>query len=606
MAAERYKQLSVEHVKNKDASKAINFSFPFRITKLLGEVFMGNVCIEFAEFLSDAFGVDKKHLDAGKTSKKTSKFEACLVSITSSTNDLLINKSGIVAKRILNELVEQNPGIIYQSNSHRNKKTHAVDDSTLIELVDTCVLKSVMDKIFFEMVRKAAPSVILTEIPTKEQIFKRYGSLTVMEYSNHTFMYSRHAMFDYKVKVFENLNIAGDSDIAKSNMEFIEKLFDQYEMFVFHVIVSKSLNKMFIFYNRKEVGEMFEKIFTMCECMICGETNVIRHNTVPIKSGDMCIICAKQAQAAREISFERLNQVSCFSGDCGENPTLFYVFHRGVYIADRENRPLNVLDASMWEFRGIMFMQYLNDVVHPKFKELVEVKPQALPDADTVAIVYDAIVDRLDLILSSVTEYIDDIVATNVPADDFLVPIWNLKDRVLRFKDDFTSDKSPEHILEKSKYTGELIRKFGYVYYPRITDVNSHFQFDQFIEKVNESAPLGITITQKMTDLMAKIIKTLEEVRCYCFCDFCKNFMMKIDACDTGTCTNCSHAFCMEHGTTLSNDHVYCDFIHGSGSKCTAFYHVTAGGFRWDNIPAKLEATCECKLSINHEKHSDA
>jgi hypothetical protein len=598
MASDRYKQLSINNVKNKNNNKGINFSFPFKTVKLMGEVFMGILCDEIAKFLSDSFDIDIKKLNVTKVNKKTSKFEACLVRIKSSSDSFIINNSSIVASCILNELIEKNPGIIYKSNSHRNNKTKTIDDDKVIDMVDMSILKSIIENIFIQMIRHNAPAIEIIEIPAKEHIYKRYGHLEIMEHLTYIFKYSRHVFFNYNINIYENLNIDGDSEIAKSNLEFINKLFSEFSIYNYLAIISKTMNKIIVIYNTKENGEMFDKIFTMCTCTICGESNVILHNMIPIKLDNMCIICAKQAQSAREIVFESLNQVSCFSGDCGENPTLYYLFRQGVYIRNRENHPFNILDVSMWKYRGYMFMQYLNDVVLPKFNELVEIKPQALPDAETVNIMYDAIVDRLDFISSNITECIDEVSSKAVLADDFLTPLQNLLVNVRQFKEELSTNKSPQNVLDKSKTTGELIRLFGYIYYPMIVEVNSHYQFDQFVEKVLEKMPIGINVTDNIKINIEMVIKALEEVRCYSFCDFCKNFMMKIDACDTGTCTNCSHIFCMEHGTTLSKDQVYCNFVHSNGGKCNAFYHVTQAGFRWDNVPATLESTCVCKLCI--------
>jgi hypothetical protein len=596
---QRYKLLSTEQVKHTNVQKSICFSFPTGIGKLLGETFLYRLCDAFAKFICDAFDIDKDFIEVSKYNKNTPKFRAHLINIKSSTSDFIINNSGIIAKRILQELVYKNPKIVFRSGSHMSKKTKAMESDKVIDMVDDRIIKSIMDDIFIGMLKAAEPAIELVDIPHHNEIYKRYGSLEITEYLTYIMIYRRHTMFNYSVKIYDNLNISGDSEIAKSNLEFVEFLFTKYVDISRRilVIVSKSQNKVIVVSGDSSIT--WDSIFTVCDCSICGEVNIIRQNMIPIKdSDDMCIICAKKTQSSREMSFETLNQIACYSGDCGEKGIMFYIFRQGVYIFDKDNHPIKVSDAYPWMYRGVLFMKYLDEVIYPKYIDMFTVKQQEFPDANSASIMYDAIIDILDQISSKITKYIEEVsgIQQIIPIVDFLQPFRDLLTNVNTFRDELIADKSPEHILKKSKYTGELMRQFGIIYYPTFTEINSYYIFNDFSDKVHSTLPRGIIVNDEMNNLLKAIIKLLEDVRCHCFCDYCKNLMMKLDACDTGNCINCSRAFCMEHGTVLTKDHIYCDFKHNVGSNCVAFFHQTAGGFRWDNVPTRLDSTCVCKL----------
>jgi hypothetical protein len=591
-----YTTLSIEHVKRTNTNKSICFSLPRSIGKLLGEVFLYEICDKFNEFLSNAFGINKDLIKVEKQNKTTSKFDVHFITIKSSSPDFIINNSGIIARRILQDLVVKNPEIIFKSGSHMSKKTKAMESDKVIDMVNDRVIKSIMDDLFIGIIKATKPSIEFVEIPHKANIYKRYGKLYVSEYLTHIMVYQRHIMFNYRVRIYDNLNISGDNESAKSNIEFVDALFDSFiNTNNILVIVSKTENKIIIVSN--EDLDIWDRIFTMCSCFICGE-NFISQNMLPINdTADMCIVCAKHAQSAREVSFETLQQIPCYSGNCGVNGTMFYMFRQGVYISDKDGYPIKVSDARLWKYRGVLFMKYLESVVHPKYMDIFSIEYKALPDVDTASIMYDTVIDRLDTLSATITKYIDEVTGIQhiISVDDFLKPFRDLLTKVNVFKTDFSADKSPSNILEKSKYTGELIRQFGIVYFPTTTDVNSFYMFN-FKDVIYNTLPRGIILNDAMTNMLKKILDLLEEVRCYSFCDHCKNFMMKIDACDTGNCTICAHSFCMEHGTMLTSTQYQCGFERKTGGKCVSFFHNVPGGFRWDSIPAKFASTCVCKL----------
>ena len=602
-----YQILSVENLKKKSAKGNITFSLPLAIKELLGEVFVARLRNKFHEFVCTAFGVDKEGIDIEAVRKYTPVYKALLIVIKSKTPDLIINGTGMIAKRILKAIVADHPDIVYKSGIHLNKKTHTHQEDASIDIVNEHMIKDIMNDMMYSMIKATSQDVFIIPLPKKAETYKKYSSLEIAEYMDNLISSTLSHRFNYKVSVYENLNINDDNEIAKSNLEFVENLLSIYvttSCTQLQIYLVKSQNKVVLIQLSNVVLANWNELFQLKSCISCYQDGFIRQNMLPVKADEnLCIICAKEAMKSREFEHDKHGCMPCFSGgECGEHGDMFFMYRQGTYIISDKGRPLKAENAVIlpWLYRSTLFLEHLEKEYHPKFLAMLDIPSATEPNDDNTDIMYHAIKDKLESVTVNITDYTTELQIFGVDTTAFMKPFVDLTTSINEFRQSMETDHSNVKMLEYSKHTGKFIRQIGAVYYPHAIDANSPYQLGDISIKVHETLPHGIIPSGAMIHIVNRIFDILEEVRCYCFCEHCKTFMMKINNCDTGNCTKCSRAFCMEHGTTLSEMRASCKFERENNTKCASFYHTVDSGFRWDNVPQKLTSTCVCVLHTPH------
>jgi hypothetical protein len=598
-----YQILSVENLKKKSAKGNITFSLPLAIKELLGEVFVARLRNKFYEFICTAFGVDKEGIDIEAVRKYTLAYKALLIVIKSKTPDLIINGTGMIAKRILKAIIADHPDIVYKSGIHLNKKTHMHQEDASIDIVNEHMIKDIMNDMMYSMIKATSSDVFIIPLPKKVETYRKYGHLEIAEYMDNLISSTLSHRFNYKVSVYENLNINDDNEIAKSNLEFVENLLSHYvttNCTQLQIYLVKSQNKVILIQLSNVVLPNWNELFQLKSCISCYQDGFIRQNMLPVKADeDLCIICAKEAMKSREFEHDKHGCIPCFAGECG---AMFFMYRQGTYIISDKGRPIKAEDAVRlpWLYRSTLFLEHLEKEYHPKFLAMLDVPSATEPDNDNADIMYHAIKDKLESVTVNITDYTTELQIFGADTTAFMKPFVDLTTSINEFRQSMETDHSNVKMLEYSKHTGKFIRQIGAVYYPHAIDANSPYQLGDISINVHETLPHGIIPSGAMIHIVNRIFDILEEVRCYCFCEHCKTFLMKINNCDTGNCTKCSRAFCMEHGTTLSEMRASCKFERENNTKCAAFYHTVDSGFRWDNVPQKLTSTCVCVLHTPH------
>lgn len=598
-----YRELSIANLKNKSLKGVITFSLPLAIKELLGEIFVVRLRDKFHEFMATTFGIDKEAITIDTIRKHTPAYRALLITIKSKTPDLVINGTGIVAARILKAIIADHPDIVYKSGIHLNKKTHTHQEDSSIEIVNEHMIKDIMNEILYSMIKATSSDIFIIPLPKKVETYRKYGHLEIAEYMDNLISSTLSHRFNYKISVYENLNINDDNEIAKSNLEFVENLLSPYvttNCTQLQIYLMKSQNKVILIQLSNVVLANWNELFQLKRCTGCYQDGFIRQNMLPVKADeDLCIICAKEAMKSREFEHDKHGCIPCFAGECG---AMFFMYRQGTYIISDKGRPIKAEDAVRlpWLYRSTLFLEHLEKEYHPKFLAMLDVPSATEPDNDNSDIMYHAIKDKLESITVNITDYTTELQIFGVDTTTFMKPFVDLSTSINEFLQVMETDHSNVKMLEYSKHTGRFIRQIGAVYYPHAIDANSPYQLGDISINVHETLPHGIIPSGVMINIVNSIFDTLEEVRCYCFCEHCKTFMMKINNCDTGNCTKCSRAFCMEHGTTLSEMRASCNFERENNTKCASFYHTVDSGFRWDNVPQKLTSTCVCVLHTPH------
>lgn len=598
-----YRNLSTENLKNKSVNGNITFSLPLAINELLGTVFAAKVRNKFHEFICTAFGVVDKEIIVESKRLQTLRFKALAIIINSTSPDFIINSTGIIAKRILKTIVADHPDIVYKSGIHLNKKTKALQEDSSIDIVNAHMIKDIMNNLLYSMIKETSSDIFITPLPTNTETSKKYGNLEIPVYMDNLITSTLSPRYNYKMVVYENLNINDDNEIAKSNLAFVEHFLSLYVItrdMLIKIYLVKSQNKVIMIQLSDIALPNWNELFQLTCCAGCYETGFIRQNMVPIKEDrSLCIICAKEAMKSREFVHEKHGRMPCFSGECGDNGDMFFMFRQGTYISDNGN-VLNVKNASKlpWLYRCTLFLEHLDNVYHSKFLAMLDVPSVVEPDDDNADIMYNVIKDKLKSIITHIADYTTELQlqAFGINTTEYMMPFVDLTTSINEFLHVMEGDHSNKAMLEYSKHTGKFIRQLGAVYYPHSIDANSPYLLGVIPIKVHETLPRGIIPSDDMSQLLYSIVDTLEEVRCYCFCEHCKTLMTKINNCDTGNCIKCSRVFCMEHGTVLTESNGLCRFERENNTKCSAFFHIVNPNFLFDSVPHNITTTCVCNI----------
>jgi hypothetical protein len=610
-------------------SPHIKVSMPKVFHNIIGEGGIDIIGNELKGFMAQLFGVDQSvfkmvarynvkilHEKMDRLTYSPASVYVCMIDLLSTSIDFNFRLDNIITKRVSQNLVSACPEIIRESTDQKSK-IEMIDKATVVKLVNLFILKKMeryaVDGCYFDKILKLPFDINSTHFG--DVSIPVFNNVLFGRWSNPDARFEFVTLNDLNMRVNREFIIKYLTTIFKEDFILRKKIRIYVDGDALHIItMGKSCEAM---YTERDI---LLKSMLLCECVVCGE-RVVFQNTITMgeESTDgekkvICTNCAIAGQKGRVETNDISRIIPCFNYcNEGENNVLVKMYRSGIAFQGMSIRLFEFSEQSLHNdrVRGVAFIKYIIEELHPIFLKSLEVGAEAEPVDDNIVTMVQLLKSRYDEMIVLCREMMDaanceDFIKSSIitPFMDYLTGadfIW--------LRGDISLDNMVDKVqfMAAVKGVGVIMRSLFMILYPESDRHSTSTYTEDAAGIVLNTANITASAYEHK---LQKLINIAESMRCTCYCDHCKTIVSKNDTtlwdCDTGKCARCKNIICLEHGTLLQplsgEERTRCSFSNENGSVCHAWFHNPIYAESLDEIPIRFITDCSCGMvpAVSH------